>query len=559
MDQREAKRHRDLRGRGPLAVARRWDQLGGRLNAIVNASALAEAFGGEFRFVWPVGADAAINHPTELFSEAYLSEFEIPSTELEGRTPIPDWEIVAMEELDARAELERTGASGFIEVSEIFAISRLAGETSATARARFSRCFHEIGWSAKVLDLIAVCSRLAGIDRLSAVHVRAGDIVTGDWRHLIAHEKYTPTPYIEDAIERLADGGRNPVLVLSDNDRYLGSLKQRFTTVMTASEIVPGYAALTEAQRALADILVLSRCETIVGPPSSSFSRLAANLGCGHVARADELLAAGTELETLRRGIATRRQEAFADRFWGGLAARDICWCLDVFGDELPIAEQCQLAAEAVDHEPDFAGALARLARTTILAGDWQTSLDAAAKALRVAESVTRHRDPLLEALSTEIAVKCLAAGQGRLPPRRITDAQQMRWCWRFAPVAAARRRRLKAAAADVKGTFLRAERVTPYQMDVGAIAAGLRRLIAAVEQLSEEDGLALARTARALEPPQVEDPGMRAARAVRLQQHRASGSLDPVARDLERIAAILERAIRRSIEAGARSASPAR
>ncbi len=38
---------------GPLVFARRWDRLGSRLIPIVNAMAVAEALGLEFRFVWP--------------------------------------------------------------------------------------------------------------------------------------------------------------------------------------------------------------------------------------------------------------------------------------------------------------------------------------------------------------------------------------------------------------------------------------------------------------------------------------------------------------------------
>ena len=106
---------------------------------------------------------------------------------------------------------------------------------------------------------------------------------------------------------------------------------------------------------------MLSHCAAIIGPPSSSFSRLAANLGSRPATRADELLEAGTELQVLRRGISVHLDAAtVGTTFWNGLVARDICWCLDVFPDELPIAEQVGLAATAVKLEPDFAGALAQ-------------------------------------------------------------------------------------------------------------------------------------------------------------------------------------------------------
>lgn len=44
----------------PLVVSRRWDQLGGRLTALVNARSVAEALGLDVRFVWPRGADSSV-------------------------------------------------------------------------------------------------------------------------------------------------------------------------------------------------------------------------------------------------------------------------------------------------------------------------------------------------------------------------------------------------------------------------------------------------------------------------------------------------------------------
>lgn len=539
--------HRRARTQVPLAVARRWDQLGARLGAIVNARSLAEAFQLEFRFVWPRGADVAINCPSELFSEAYLDEFEILDAELEERTPIPYYEIKALRELDARRMLSLAGAASFVEVTECYDVFRLPTETGAAARARFIRCFEALGWNANVRQLIAACSQLEIVSSLPAVHVRAGDIVSGEWRHLMAHEKYTPTPYVGHVIERLSDGGRKQVLVMSDNDRYLRSLKKRFATVAIAAELVPGYASLPEVQRALADILVLSRCEIIIGPPSSAFSRLGANLGCGQVTRADYMLPKGDEFDVLRRGIAKHRLEAATDPGLTNLLTRDICWCLDVFSDTLPPREQFALAKEAVEIEPEFGGALARLARVAILAGDVRTGLDAASRALSIAESVDRHPDPLLEALATEVGVKCLAAGQGRMSPLAFVDAKQMRWSWRFTRIADDRRRRMKLAVAEVNGIFLRCAELTPFQMNPETILGNLRRLISTLERLSDEDGIALARTARALGRPHPDDLDMCARRPSGLEQHRALGTLDPVTRDLERMAVLLDAAVSRS------------
>ena len=54
----------------PFVFARRWDRLGGRLASILNARAVAEAMGVEFRFIWPRGDDHELDDPREVFGEA---------------------------------------------------------------------------------------------------------------------------------------------------------------------------------------------------------------------------------------------------------------------------------------------------------------------------------------------------------------------------------------------------------------------------------------------------------------------------------------------------------
>ena len=518
---------------------------------MVNARSLAEAFDLDFRFVWPRGADVAINEPGQFFSATYTDQFEIQEADLRSRSPIAHYELVSLSEDDARRRLSLSGSGSFVEVSEIFGVSRLPSETAAAARTRFIRCFHDIGWSAEIRRLIATGAQLPGVSRLAALHVRAGDIVTGDWRHLMAHEKYTPTAYVEHALERLSDGGRRRVLVMSDNDRYLSSLQERFPTAVTAAEIWPDYTALTEVQRAFADILILSRCEVIVGPPNSAFSRLAANLGCEAVTRADRLVAPGAERDALRGAIARHLESDATDGFWGGLVARDICWCLDVFADELPLADQCGLARQAVTREPDFGAALARLARVASIAGDVRTSLDAAARAVQIAETVTRHPDPLVEALATDIAVKCLAASHGRLALGARAGTRCSRWSWRSVRGADERRECIRLTLLDVDRTMRRCTQLIPFQMDHDAITAQLRRLIAATEQLSAADGRGLACAARMLARPPAAFLDMRRRRRPGLEEHRTAGTLDPVSRDLDRMAVLLEGAVWRSAAAG--------
>lgn len=91
--------------------------------------------------------------------------------------------------------------------------------------------------------------------------------------------------------------------------------------------------------------------------------------------------------------------------------------------------------------------------------------------------------------------------------------------------------------------TFRRCEQLAPYQMRIEAITANLQRLISVIERLSDADGTVIARTARALSRRDLGDLGIGAVRPAGLQAHRLAGSIEPVARDLERMSLVLDSA----------------
>jgi hypothetical protein len=522
----------------PLVVARRWDQLGGRLQAMVNAQAMAELFDLQFRFIWPRGADTAVNEPLQIFSPGYLEAFEIEPSVLEHRVGIPHHELLASSLPDARRRLECPDVDLFVEVNEVFDIVRGTGESSDAATERFRRCWHRIDWCE---DLTRIVEARCPDDGLAAVHVRAGDIVEGSWRQTIVHEKYLPTAFIDHAVDFLTRDGDRKVLVLSDNRRYLGWLQERFPAVVTAAELVPGYAQLTEVQEAFVDILLLARCDPIVGPPSSAFSRLAANLGPGEIVRADRMVPDGSELEVLLAGIAERREQAAVSPWWRRLLARDICWCLDVFGESLPLSVQHDLAREAMGLDPDFSGAAARLARIAVIAGEPAAAEAAASRAREIAESVDSHSDPRFEALATEIAVNCLAVVRAgpryplnlpcpaRFFPRWTRDYQ--RWA--------------STALAESRDCIVRCRaELWPLWSERERVFDALELLMSGLQTLIDAPPAARRRTARAL----VEAPGDGAQLCLGgLADHRSESMYDPLRRDLDRMVLRLEAAVQQA------------
>jgi hypothetical protein len=387
----------------PFVLARRSDQLGSRLNAIINARALAQLLGLEFRFVWPRTEDRSVTDPSELFGRSFLDEFELDRETLEGVRGVSYNELMGMTPAE-RASVLDGGSEVFVESADPFVVLRPDATDADTATRRYRRCFEGLGWNRLARGLLDGITAPAGI---LGMHVRAGDIVTGRWRHAVAHQKYVPTALVRHALAVFAAGDRG-TLLLSDSAEFAAHLRSRFA-VLTPEELVPGYERLTEAQRALADIVLLSSCDPIVGPTASGFNRLAANLCGATVARTDGLAPVGEERELVLAGIAEARELARESELWHKLAALDICWLLDVFGDTFELSEQRKLAADAVRLDPEHGGSLCRLGRVAAVAGNRRAAVEATARAVALAERIETDVNSLFEALASQIIAMSLA------------------------------------------------------------------------------------------------------------------------------------------------------
>ncbi len=521
-----------------LAVAGRWDQLGGRLYGIVNALSLADLFGLECRFVWPHGPDLLLDNRRELFSRRCLEALELDPAALQGCHAIHDHELIAIEEPEVRRRLANADANAFVDVQALFGCLTAAWEGPMAAGERFRRQWREIEWSDTLRRLLEAMSSRPSEEAVSGVHVRAGNILEGEWGQTVAHEKYFPTQIVEQALAQLTRGGSEQVLVVSDNREYLNWLRERYPTILSAEDVIPAYVELTEAQRAFAEILALSRCSPIVGPPSSAFSRLAADLADNPLTRTDAFLAAGEELELLRAGIETRRREVDAHSFWRPLLSRDICWYVDVFGDGLSVAEEHRLAREAAELDPRFSGAASRRARAAAALGHDEEAVNAVAAAMKLAEPVERADDALLEALASDIVVRCL--GVACSAPRAFG---------RFAQVARFRQRRsedearLGGASSASKLSLARASTLHPYWAERDHVLGRLEALIQAAEHIAEQPSRRRRRIARCLAgasnggvDPEAALSGLAVHRSVRLYE--------PLRRDLDRIVQRLSDAI---------------
>ena len=367
-----------------------------------------------------------------------------------------------------------------IDIAECFDVLTFLDENIEGAQARFRDALNEIGWSDAARAVIETISDKSFLSRYSAIHIRAGDIVTGDWRHFVPVEKYMPMAYVEFAIKTLSGSNGNPIVVLSDNDKYVGYLKSRFDVIRTPGDLVTGYADLTELQRAFADILVLSRARCIAGPNRSAFSRLAANLGGLKILTADRLMMENHARHILRNGIARVLKEAKRLDVLRPLLARDICWFLDVFSENLALKERIALAHQAVKLEPDFCGGLNRLGLGQAQTGKRRESEKASLQARRTAARVDCHADPMVESLATSVAAGVLAFGTQRSTGLELIERLGLGSIVRLFERA--------LMVSKIKADLDKCEALSPFQIHHHDVLLNLRFQVAALAWLGTAD-----------------------------------------------------------------------
>lgn len=479
-----------------IVVARRWDGLGGRLHAILNAWSVARALGLEFRFVWPRNTFRGLHEPREIFDDAFLARFEIGESSRLDRKSLPPPTTMSLPE--ARAFCATAEPHSMIDVWECFEVLAFADETVEAAEARFRAGLSELGWSSAARELIDAVSRAKDRGGYSAVHIRAGDLVEGDWRQFVPVEKYIPTAFVELAVEALTEPGADPIVLASDNDGYLRHLKARCDRVRSPGDLVRGYAGLSEAQRAFADILVLSSARRIVGPRTSAFSRLAAHLGGLTILSVGDLMDENAARLRLREGIARVGRAAGRRGIVGPLLTRDVCWYLDVFPEHLAAGAYREMARRAIRCEPDFCGALNRLATAEAFAGNSSGSREASSRALQAAALAKVHADPLVESLATSIASRVVIALGA--PLRR--GPRNPEWLGRIPMVKRfGRQVDLAALLEDIDGCLERCEALTPFQTHLHDVMLNLRFQRAAITWITTADAPSREIVRRAMRP----------------------------------------------------------
>lgn len=511
-----------------IIVAKRWDGLGGRLHAILNAWSAARALEREFRFVWPRNAFGELQEPRELFSDGFLDRFEISESDCADCVHCGPGSLRLSEMRDTRqAEMPSR-----LEISECFEVFAFGDETPEAARERFRRGLREIAWSRASQALVEAALEDADGCGYAAIHIRAGDIVTGGWRQFVPVEKYAPLLLVERAIDELSDHDRLPVVVVSDNDSCVQHLKTRFSVIRTPGDLFAGYADLTEVQRAFADILALAQARRLVGPRLSAFSQLSAHLGGSTLQSLDQLIVEEDTRRWFPQHLAQIEERAERSAFLPPLLARDICWFLDVFSDHLEPGEQLTLARRAIGYDPDFCGALNRSAAALARTGEHAASGEASARAQIASAKADRHADPMVETLATAIS-----ASLSTLVTRPRSHA--------------------RAVLADARGALAKCEVLKPFQIQHSDVLFNLRFQIAALAWLTAADDELRAVAQEAMDSSGRDPAFLSAWRPSGAKVLREPGSFPQVLRNLETVTVRIAYAIGKALILASQESHP--
>lgn len=392
---------------------------------MANAWTVAALLGFEFRFVWPRGRFRELDDPTEILATDFLDAYEMEEERLGHATQIVADGIASLAAL--REAVEQAGRPCVVIVEECMAAFRFAEQSAEEAAELFRASFQALRWSPVIAALRAEIAALDPGIR-AAMHVRAGDFVMGirygaqageDWTNFLPAEKYVATGILQAIAARTAASGERMV-VFSDNEEAVARIRQANQDLVTPVDLLPLLDALTEAQRAVAEILLLARMERIVAPGVSAFSQLAAKLGGAGLLSAVDALGDEDALATVRGFLRDHPEPPHGS---DPLLARDACWYLDLYADQLDAGERAALAALSAGADPRFCRAWNWLAATRALARDAAGFAHAAAKARALAEGAQRiHDDPLVETLavaaSSRMLLSLLARRSGRLARR---------------------------------------------------------------------------------------------------------------------------------------------
>lgn len=259
-----------------LILSKRNDGFGQRLWSIINGMALASLTNRNFYFSWPkIGSTGAEFHAVltanETFSHDFLEKHHTDLTKTDGMS------------------LKSLTKNSIYTFDDLYSVPSLIAEPEPLNKyfprlkiepSIFRRAYDEIVFSEDIECARKIAEQISLPDgHIAAIHIRAGDIVYGPFRFMERFAtKALPFFILKMLVEKLQKENTSIFLFGEDNE-----LMKEISTqwnVKIASNLYADYQTLNSTQKAVFDITLMSRFQSIYAG-SSGFSSVAAAISGG--------------------------------------------------------------------------------------------------------------------------------------------------------------------------------------------------------------------------------------------------------------------------------------
>jgi hypothetical protein len=346
-------------------IANRTDGLGARLLNLLVTMALAERYEGEFQFTWRgVRREFhAVDHAEALFDGEFLARHLVAPKKLWKWTAefIEPDDDLSEEAVRGRLDRGRTK----VVVSRADRPADLLRLFPSQGQTVFARAFSNVRFTASLEKARRIAEEIELPRNPIALHLRSGDIVFGGYRFAPGFEnKVITLPLAYKLIRAATEKGESPVLFGQDQ-----AACKRISDLFGLARIgdLVDVAGMNEAERAILEMVVLSRMTRIIGG-LSSFIQVPAIIGAVPIGDPAISLAPSAHARIIADGVGEVEGDAAYDRLEIAFAYRS---AIHYGGQSLDDAEQLAALDGAIRNDPG--NAYYRVCKAAALArrGDW--------------------------------------------------------------------------------------------------------------------------------------------------------------------------------------------
>ena len=299
-----------LRG---AVISHRNDRMGGRLIAMLNGLRVARDYDLPFFVGWTTGGRTSpeMRDPAAIFDADWVAKAFFDGDVMGPLYPqLTDLADLPADWTEAEFRAALTGGTSVMSSAAI-GVTVLPWENAEDVAARLAGIVDHLAFSPAVAEGIARIDAAFAGTRLTAYHIRRGDIIYDPiTSNKLWPNKFIPREFYEEHLARTLRDPEARALIFSDTPVEVTRLRATDPRVKGVEELFAG-TDLHPGARDFLELFAMSRCPQIFGPPSSAFSQTAVTIGGGRLRAVEEALppkARDRALERMTERLETRSE-----------------------------------------------------------------------------------------------------------------------------------------------------------------------------------------------------------------------------------------------------------